>query len=91
MLALKKSVSITRFCPDARSLSMRVINCMVLGNQYLEDHDESPIRQILLDFYFEIGRFLDTYDRMNAEHYVTYTGYDEEDRFFIKEFCVDAV
>ena len=38
---------------------------------------------------FEIGRFLYTYDRMDLEHYVTYTGYDEADRFFIKEFCVD--
>lgn len=58
-------------------------------NQYLEDHEDSPVRQILLDFYFELGRFLDTYDRMDPEHYVTYTGYDEEDNFFIKEFCVD--
>lgn len=58
-------------------------------NQYLEDHDNSRIRDILLNFYFEIGRFLDTYDRMDPDHYVTYTGYDESDRFFIKEFCVD--
>lgn len=58
-------------------------------NQYLEDHDNSRIRDILLNFYFEIGRFLDTYDRMDPDHYVTYTGYDESDCFFIKEFCVD--
>lgn len=58
-------------------------------NQYLEDHDNSRIRDVLLNFYFEIGRFLDTYDRMDPDHYVTYTGYDESDRFFIKEFCVD--
>ena len=89
MLALKKE------CEHYRVLSgcAKFINaCNKLHgviHQYLEDHDESPIRQILLDFYFEIGHFLDTYDRMNEEHYVTYTGYDEEDCFFIKEFCVD--
>lgn len=58
-------------------------------NNYLDDHEDSPIKEPLLDFYFEVSRFLDTYDRMDAEHYVTYTGYDEEDCFFIKEFCVD--
>lgn len=58
-------------------------------NQYLEDHEDSSIRSILLDFYFELGRFLDTYDRMDASHYVTYTGYTAEDEFFVKEFCVD--
>lgn len=58
-------------------------------NNYLDDHEECPVKEPLLDFYFELDRFLDTYDRMDQEHYVTYTGYDEQDRFFIKEFCVD--
>lgn len=58
-------------------------------NEYLEDHDDGIERQTILDFFFEIGRFLDTYDRMDEEHYRIYTGFDEEFRFFIKEFCVD--
>lgn len=57
-------------------------------NNYLDDHEECPIKEELLNFYFEISRFLDTYDRMD-EHYVTYTGYDDSGCFFIKEFCVD--
>ena len=58
-------------------------------NRYLDDHEDSPVKEPLLDFYFELDRFLDTYDRMDGDHYVTYTGYDDEERFFIKEFCVD--
>jgi Rad3-related DNA helicase len=58
-------------------------------NNYLDDHEECPVKDEVLDFYFEIDRFLDTYDRMDAQHYVTYTGYDDNDCFFIKEFCVD--
>lgn len=58
-------------------------------NNYLDDHEECPIKEEILDFYFEVDRFLDTYDRMDPQHYVTYTGYDDNDCFFIKEFCVD--
>ncbi len=58
-------------------------------NNYLDDHENSPIKESILDFYFELSRFLDTYDRMDNEHYVTYTGYTDEGDFFIKEFCVD--
>lgn len=58
-------------------------------NNYLDDHEDSPVKEPLLDFYFELDRFLDTYDRMDDDHYVTYTGYDDQDCFFIKEFCVD--
>lgn len=58
-------------------------------HQYLDDYEDSPVKEPLLEFYFELDRFLDTYDRMDEDHYVTYTGYDGEDRFFIKEFCVD--
>lgn len=58
-------------------------------HQYLDDYEDSPVKEPLLEFYFELDRFLDTYDRMDEDHYVTYTGYDGEDHFFIKEFCVD--
>lgn len=58
-------------------------------NNYLDDHEECPVKEELLNYYFEISAFLETYDRMDEKHYVTYTGYDENECFFIKEFCVD--
>ena len=58
-------------------------------NQYLDDHEECPVKEELLNFYFGISTFLDTYDRIDEEHYVTYTGYNDDGCFFIKEFCVD--
>ncbi len=58
-------------------------------NNYLDDHEDCPVKEELLNFYFGVSSFLDTYDRMDEEHYVTYTGYDENGCFFIKEFCVD--
>ncbi|MCH5280036.1 MAG: ATP-dependent DNA helicase [Lachnospiraceae bacterium] len=58
-------------------------------NNYLDDHDDCPVKDQVLDFYFELSRFLTTYDRMDGDHYVTYTGFDDQGQFFIKEFCVD--
>lgn len=58
-------------------------------NNYLDDHEDCPVKEEILKFYFEISDFMDTYDRMDEKHYVTYTGYNENDSFFIKEFCVD--
>lgn len=88
LLVLKKE------CENCRIISSHaafVAACNKLHgaiNNYLDDHEECPIKEELLNFYFEISRFLDTYDRMD-EHYVTYTGYDDSGCFFIKEFCVD--
>ncbi|HAF27027.1 MAG TPA: helicase [Lachnospiraceae bacterium] len=62
---------------------------------YLEDNDKSPIKEELLPFYFKVSAYLDTYDRIDPKHYITYVSYtydgpDERDeKFMIKEFCVD--
>lgn len=57
-------------------------------NTYLEDHDDSPIRKEILEFYFEISRFLQVYEKLDDD-YVTYTQMLENGEFLIKEFCVN--
>lgn len=57
-------------------------------NTYLEDHDDSPIRKEVLDFYFEVSRFLQVYEKLDQD-YVTYTRMMDNGEFFIKEFCVN--
>lgn len=57
-------------------------------SSYLEDHEECPVRKEILDFYFQAGRYLDVNERID-ENYITYTKLDEEDRFCIRQFCVD--
>ncbi|MBQ7840910.1 MAG: ATP-dependent DNA helicase [Lachnospiraceae bacterium] len=55
---------------------------------YLENHDDSPVRREVLDFYFEVSHFLMIYELMDRK-YVMYTQFDEEGRFFLKLFNVD--
>lgn len=89
LLALKKECETYRVLTSHAGVVMACNKLHGAINNYLDDHEDCPVKEPLLDFYFELDRFLDTYDRMEREHYVTYTGYDEQDRFFIKEFCVD--
>ena len=59
-------------------------------DDYLSEQEEEqlPIREPLLDFYFDISHFLEIYELMD-ENYVKYTQMEEDGRFLIKLFCVD--
>lgn len=55
---------------------------------YLENHEESPIRTEVLEFYFKIAHFLLIYEKL-GEEYIIYTSYDEAGNFFVRLYCVD--
>ena len=55
---------------------------------YLENHEESPVRKEVLDFYFKISHFLLIYEKL-GEDYIIYTSYDEAGNFFLRLYCVD--
>ncbi len=57
-------------------------------NTYLEEHEESPVRKEILEFYFQAGRYLDVNERLD-ESYITYTKMQDDGRFCIRQFCVD--
>lgn len=57
-------------------------------DKYLEEHEESPIRKEVLDFYFQVSHFLEMYELMD-ENYVVYTQMESDGSFIIKEFCVN--
>ena len=55
---------------------------------YLENHDSSPVRDDVLDFYFEISHFLYIYDLMD-DKYVIYSYMLNNGNFGLRLFCVD--
>ena len=57
-------------------------------SEYLENHDDSPVREKVLEFYFEISHFLLMYDGM-SDDYVMYTQMENEGKFILKLFCVN--
>ena len=57
-------------------------------SEYLEDHSEGPFRDEILQFYFEISRFLTIYDLLD-DHYVIYGEYAEDGSFLVRLACID--
>ena len=55
---------------------------------YLEEHEESPVKKDILDFYFEVSHFLLINDKLD-ENYVIYTQMETDGSFGIKLFCVN--
>ena len=59
-------------------------------NDYLEEQEEGklPVRESILDFYFDVCHFLDIYERLD-ENYVKYTQMGDDGSFLLKLFCVN--
>ncbi|MDD6812145.1 MAG: ATP-dependent DNA helicase [Lachnospiraceae bacterium] len=55
---------------------------------YLEDHEDSPVRKEILEFYFEVSHFLGIYELVD-ENYVTYSQMEDDGSFILKLFCVN--
>lgn len=55
---------------------------------YLEDHEDSPVRKDILEFYFEVSHFLEMYELVD-ESYVTYSELESDGSFILKLFCVN--
>ena len=55
---------------------------------YLEDHEDSPLRADILSFYFEVSHFLEMYE-LADENYVTYSEMQADGSFIVKLFCVN--
>lgn len=57
-------------------------------DDYLEDHEDSPVRSDILEFYFEVSHFLEMYELLD-ENYVTYSEMESDGSFILKLFCVN--
>ena len=55
---------------------------------YLEEHEESPVKQDILDFYFEVSHFLLIHENLDRD-YVIYTQIESDGGFVLKLFCVN--
>lgn len=55
---------------------------------YLENHDQSPVRDEVLDFTFILSHFLYIYELMD-EKYVMYGYFGGEGAFYLRLYCVD--
>lgn len=58
--------------------------------KFLEEHEHenSPVKKEVLEFYFQVTHFLDIYERMD-ENYAAYTENESDGGFILKLFCMN--
>ena len=90
LLKLKRECDDSCLVDEIDGFVQALMRLQTTMDDYLSDQEEEqlPVREPLLDFYFDISHFLEIYELMD-ENYVKYTQMEEDGRFLIKLFCVD--
>lgn len=88
LLLLKRETEGVKQWESIESFVLALNRLSSTVSEYLENHDDSPVRDKVLEFYFEISHFLLMYDGM-SDDYVMYTQMGDAGNFFLKLFCVN--
>ena len=88
MLELKRGCDDMEVYDSIEKLVNTMDRLSAVISEYLEDHNEGPCRDEILQFYFDVHRFLTIYD-LADDHYVTYGEYAGDGSFLVRLFCVD--
>lgn len=88
LLALKKECENYKIEEYIDTFVRALIRLSSAMDDYLEDHEDSPVRKDILEFYFEISHFLEMYELVD-ENYVTYSELESDGSFILKLFCVN--
>lgn len=73
---------------EASPFIRQVVRLSGIMEDFLEDHEDSPVRKDVLDFYFEVCHFLLINDKLDR-NYVIYTQMGSDGGFAIRLFCVN--
>lgn len=91
----KELLALKRECENYKIVELIAPFVMALNRlvstieQFLEEHEESsPLKDDILEFYFQVTHFLDIYERMD-ENYVAYTENESDGSFILKLFCMN--
>ncbi|MCM1112530.1 MAG: ATP-dependent DNA helicase [Muribaculum sp.] len=90
LLKLKRECESYRLVESIEDFVNALARLYSAMSDYLEEQEEGvlPVRESILDFYFEISHFLTIYERVD-DHYVKYTQMQEDGEFLLKLFCVN--
>lgn len=88
LLGYKKECETYRVLTGIESFILALNSLASQMEKFLEDHDDSPVRKAVLEFYFEVSHFLLIYDKLN-DKYVIYDEMQKDGSFMLKLFCVD--
>ncbi len=90
----KQLLELKRECEDYRVLNsishiyLKLLNLMSELERFLEECKKEEMRKEVLTFYFDVRRFVYTYDRLD-ENYMIYSELETGEHFKIRLFCVN--
>lgn len=88
LLALKRECGECRVETTIEGLVSSLTRLSAAIEDHLEDREDSPVREEVLAFYFEVSHFLEMYELFD-ENYLTYSELQEDGCFIVKLFCVN--
>lgn len=88
LLAYKRECEDYEVLESIDALMNPLMRLYDLMDEYLDENDDSPVRQNILDFFFEVAHFLDIYERVD-DNYVMYSQMMDDGSFIVKLFCVN--
>lgn len=88
LLQLKRECESFQVVEYISSFTMAAGRLHTTMDKFLQEHEDSEIKEEVLDLYFKLAHFLDIYERID-ENYVSYTEIQSDGSFILKLFCVD--
>ncbi len=88
LLYLKRECETCRIEENIEGFVRTLIRLSSSIEDYLEEHEDSPVRREILAFYFEVSHFLEMYELLD-DSYVIYSQMQEDGSFIVKLFCVN--
>lgn len=89
MLVWKRECETYQILDSVGHFTVPLMNLCGEMEKFLEDVKSGEVRKKVLELYFEVRAFLDTYDGLD-ENYVIYTELMENGHFQVKLYCVDT-
>ncbi len=90
MLALKRECETACTVQEIDAFVQKLLRLHSAMDDYLsvQEEEKLPLRETLLDFFFEVSHFLEIYELVD-ESYVKYTQMQDDGGFLLKLFCVN--
>ncbi len=88
LLALKRECEDFQVLDSVGNVYLKLLGLMMELERFLEECKREDLRQEVLDFYFNVRRFVDVYESLD-ENYLIYSELESSGQFLLHLFCVN--
>ncbi len=88
LLALKRECEDFQVLDSVGNVYLKLLGLMTELERFLEESRNDELRQDVLNFYFDVRRFVSVYEGLD-EHYLIYSELDSSGHFLLHLFCVN--